>query len=136
MNYVDKLYHSSYSEPGLESSSVAAMAAAAGLASSESESSTPRLCPMHRHWTSPQPRAGLGWAPPPAAVASAAVLAQRGLWGVAHTRGESSARIKGATGIRRAEETLFLLYPQAPWWPPRSLPISEEVNLNVYTTWL
>ena len=61
---------------------------------------------------------------------------QRGMRGVVHTRGESSARIKGATGIRRAEETLFLLYPQAPWWPPRSLPISEEVNLNVYTTWL
>ena len=42
------------------------------------------------------------------AVASAAVFAQRGLRGVAHTRGESSARIKGATDTRRAGETLFL----------------------------
>ena len=42
-----------------------------------------------------------------------AVLAQRGLRGVAHTRDGSSIRIKGVTDTRHAEETLFLLYTQA-----------------------
>ena len=112
MNYVDKLYHSSYLEPELESSSMAAVAAA-GLASSQLESSTPRLCPTHRHWTSPQPRAGLGWAPPPAAVALAAVLAQRacGEWRTRAVRAPPGSRVPQT---RAAPEKRFSCYIHKP----------------------
>ena len=66
-------------------------------------------------------------------MASAAVLAQRGLWGVAHTRSESSARIKGATDTRRAEEKLFLLYPQAPLQAAKLVSLKRTGNLQVYS---
>ena len=49
----------------------------------------------------------------PTAVASAAVLAQRGLRGVAHARGESSARIKGATDTRLTRNA-FPAIPTSP----------------------